>query len=102
MMMRWFKEGLLALSRPKPMLTIYEDPSGMQAEPELKKLDRYTSDDAFATVTLYRSQMCFIVEVFGASMTFWEFFRTEEEGRGAFKSYRMLISRAASAGRVAF
>lgn len=101
-MMKWFKDGLLALSRPKPMLTIYEDPGGMQAEPELKKLERYSSDDAFATVTLYKSQMCFIVEVFGASMTFWEFFRTEEEGKAAFKSYRLLISRAATSGRVAF
>lgn len=100
--MRWFKDGLLALSRPKPMLTVYEDPGGMQAEPELKRLERYASDGAYATVTLYRSQMCFIVEVYGASMTFWDFYRTEEEGRAAFRSYRLLISRAAAAGRVAF
>lgn len=93
---------MLAMSRPKPMLTIYEDPGGMQAEPELRKMERYSSDDAFATVTLYKTQMCFIVEVFGASMTFWEFFRTEEEGKAAFKSYRLLISRAAAAGKVAF
>jgi len=93
---------LLAMSRPKPMLTIYEDPGGMQAEPELRKMEHYSSDDAFATVTLYKTQMCFIVEVFGASMTFWEFFRTEEEGKVAFKSYRLLISRAAAAGKVAF
>ncbi len=101
-MMKWFKDGLSALCRPKPMLTIYEDPGGMQAEPEMKKLDHYSSDDAFATVTLYRSPMCFIVEIFGASMTFWEFYRTEEEGKAAFRTYRLLISRAAASGRVAF
>ncbi len=100
--MKWFKEGMLALTRPRPMLTIYEDPEGMQAEPELKKLDHFSSRDAFASVTLFKSPMCFIVEVFGARVTFWEFFRTEEEGRAAFRAYNLIISRAAATGRVAF
>lgn len=100
--MKWFKDGLLTLCRPKPMLTIYNDPEGMQAEPELERIDCYSSNDAFASVTLFKSPMCFIVVIFGASVTFWEFYRTEEEGRAAFRSYRLIISRAAAMGRVAF
>jgi hypothetical protein len=100
--MRWFKEGMLALTRPKPMLTIYEDPEGMQAEPELIRMDHYSSKDIVASVTLFKSPMCFIVEIFGVRVTFWEFFRTEEEGKAAFKAYCLIINRAAATGRVAF
>lgn len=100
--MKWFKDGLLALGRPKPMLTIYEGPEGMQAEPRLERMDHYSSDDAFASVTLYKSPMCFIVEISGARVSFWEFFRTEEEGKVAFRVYRLVIGRAAAMGRIAF
>lgn len=100
--MKWFKEGMLALSRPKPMLTIYEDPEGMQAEPALERMGHYSSREALASVTLFRSPMCFIVEIFGARVTFWEFFRTEEEGKAAFRAYCVIISQAAATGRVAF
>lgn len=100
--MRWFKEGLITLSRPKPMLTIFEGPNGIEAEPELERMECFSSSGAGASVTLFKSPMCYIVEVSGSRVTFWEFHRTGEEAEGAFRRYRLIISQADWAGRVAF